>query len=129
MLYVHAEAYSNEKRDNMISKEEAKQKLRKMGYQVVEDGSIVTILIPVSVSLKTTIQDLKEKLKEIDYEASFGVRQIKDAENVMDEQDKENSAPQIENTEEMIEETKEVTQEDIDSEGIQFSLEDFGLGF
>ncbi len=97
----------------MISKEEARQKLRKMGYEVVEDGSVITILISSSIPLKNVIKDLKEKLLEMDYTASFGIKQYKGK------------------SEETKEETKE-EQEMIDllnEESVQFSLEDFGMGF
>ena len=61
----------------MISKEEAGQKLKKMGFEVMEDGSVITVLVPNSVQLKSAIKDVKEKLLEMDYTASFGIKQYK----------------------------------------------------
>lgn len=58
----------------MISKMEAMQKLKKMGMSVVDDYSIITVLIPRGSSFKTVLKELKEKLNQIDYHASFCVK-------------------------------------------------------
>lgn len=57
-----------------MTKEEAKQKLRKAGYQVVDDNSVVTVLVPDGLSLKAAIKDVKGKLIGWGYESSFGLR-------------------------------------------------------
>ncbi len=64
-----------------MTKEEAKQKLKKKGYKVSEDNSVVTVLVAPGVSMKNTIKDVKEKLSVWGYESSFSVRQSKGAEN------------------------------------------------
>ena len=58
----------------MISKVEAIQKLKKMGLQVADDNSVVTILLPKEVSFSVGLKDVKEKLKQIEYGASFCVK-------------------------------------------------------
>lgn len=109
----------------MISKEEVNQKLKKMGYQVVEDSSIVTVLIPVSASLKSTIKELKNKLNEMDYTASFGVKQYKGEGEKLNDRE--------ENTREPLKKTNMESEDNLDDylkeDGEQFSLEDFGIGF
>ena len=59
----------------MISKEEAREKIKKAGYNVVDDNSVLTILIPEKASVKNTVKAVKELLLKIDYQASFGVKQ------------------------------------------------------
>ena len=62
----------------MISKAEAIVRLKKMGVMVADDQSIVTILLPKEVSLKAGIKDIKEKMKSMDYQASFCIKQNKE---------------------------------------------------
>ena len=64
-----------------MTKEEAKNKLRQAGYTVIDDNSVVTVIIGADGNIKTTIKAVKEKLKALGYEASFSVRQQKDSEN------------------------------------------------
>lgn len=59
----------------MISKEEAKVKLKKAGYNASVDGSVLTILIEQGKSVKNTVKDLKEIFAKIDYGMSFAVKQ------------------------------------------------------
>ncbi len=63
----------------MIAKAEVLQKLKKMGMVVADDASIVTVLLPAGVPFETGLKDVKAKLKELGYEASFCVKQSKDA--------------------------------------------------
>lgn len=65
-----------------MTKEEAKQKLRKHGYNVIDDNSVVTVVISPDASLKTALKDVKDKLSMWGYNASFGIRQQKGAENI-----------------------------------------------
>lgn len=65
----------------MISKDEAISKLKKAGYQILDDNSMVTVLIPKTTSLKSAVKELKLKLKEIDYDASFCVKHHKASSN------------------------------------------------
>lgn len=73
-----------------MTKEEAKQKLRKSGYNVIEDNSVVTVLISPDSNMKNVIRDIKEKLYSWGYDASFGVKQHKGAEEVVAVDDIEN---------------------------------------
>ena len=59
----------------MISKVEALQRLKKMGVMVADDNSIVTVLIPEGIPFDTGLKDIRSKLAEIGYEASFCVKQ------------------------------------------------------
>lgn len=58
-----------------MTKEEVKQKLRKNGYKVAEDNSVVTVLISQGVSMKNTIKDIKERFATWGYDASFAIKQ------------------------------------------------------
>ena len=125
----------------MISKGEAIVRLKKMGVSVADDQSIITILLPKNVSLSAGIKDVKEKLKSIDYNASFCIRQKTD---LQQEDDKLNSVPEMSETiqaqtetGEEIEENpaEEVTEEELkgsllsmDDDG-QFTLGGFGMDF
>ena len=68
----------------MISKEEAMNKLKKAGYNVVDDNSVLTILIPKEETVKNVVKKLTELFQKIDYKASFGVKQHADAINSAD---------------------------------------------
>jgi len=72
-----------------MTKEEAKQKLRKSGYNVVEDNSVVTVFISPETNMKNAIRDIKEKLYAWGYNASFGVKQHKGAEDMATEEARE----------------------------------------
>lgn len=74
----------------MISKGEAITRLKKMGVVVAEDQSIVTIILPPDVSLATGIRDIKDKFKNMEYTASFCIRQAKNTDSISLEQ-RENS--------------------------------------
>lgn len=63
----------------MISKGEAIQRLKRMGVMVADDQSIVTVLLPADTPLAKGVKDIKEKLKAMEYEASFSIRQSRDA--------------------------------------------------
>ena len=117
----------------MISKAEVLQKLKKMGMVVADDASIVTVLLPKGVSFETGLKDVKAKLKELGYEASFCVKQSKDA--VM--QQGASGTAVVQDEEELSLEDKEVKDEDklteeeinsymaLDADG-QFALDDDG---
>lgn len=62
-----------------MTKDEAKHKLRKEGYNVVDDNSVVTVLIPVDASVPKTVKEIEEKLKTYGYESSFAVKQVTDS--------------------------------------------------
>lgn len=118
----------------MISKGEAIQRLKKMGVAVADDQSIVTILLPKEISLASGIKDIKEKMKAMDYDASFCIRQKKDMtmENVQEQ------TCELENeteAEEVIAPEEEITEEELkgsllsmDDDG-QFTLGGFGMDF
>lgn len=72
-----------------MTKEETKQKLRKSGYNVIDDNSVVTVVIAPEVSMKNAVKDVKDKLSAWGYNASFAIRQQKGAaeiENVEDDE-------------------------------------------
>lgn len=69
----------------MISKDEAKAKLRKAGYSVVDDNSVITILVPEKTNIKNVVKNVKELFLKNDYQASFGVRQTNSALDTNDE--------------------------------------------
>lgn len=89
-----------------MEKTEAVNRLKKAGYQVQFDSSMVTVLLEKNKSRTQEIKKLKAFFKEIGYDASFCIRQ-----------QKKDSIP--ENTEEEEESDLEI--------GEQFSLEDFGI--
>ncbi len=60
-----------------MTKEEAKKKLKAAGYQVTDDNSVVTVLIPEGSSMKNSIKDVRDKLTQWGYNASFSIRQHK----------------------------------------------------
>ena len=62
-----------------MTKEEAKQKLKKSGYNVIDDNSVVTVVIAPEMSIKNAIKDVKAKLNMWGYESSFGIKQLKGA--------------------------------------------------
>ena len=59
----------------MISKDEAKAKIKKAGYNVSVDGSLLTVIIEPGKSIKNTVKELKELFLKIDYNMSFSVKQ------------------------------------------------------
>ena len=99
-----------------MEKTEAVNRLKKAGYQVQFDSSVVTVLIEKKANVTQEIKKLKSYLQEIGYDASFGVKQIRGEELTVG---KDNP----------ILETEEVTTENEEKLeiGEQFSLEDFGI--
>ncbi len=77
-----------------MTKDEAKIRLRKEGYNVVDDNSVVTVLITPDTSLKNTVKEVESKLKALGYDASFSVRQVADA--AMSEAHKASEGPAAE---------------------------------
>lgn len=91
-----------------MEKTEVVGRLKKAGYQVQFDSSIVSVLLPAGVNTNQEIKKLRQFLQEIGYEASFGIRQKKESSHEEDVDLEENKEPQVEI-------------------GEQFSLEDFGI--
>jgi len=118
----------------MISKAEAIIRLKKMGVMVADDQSIVTILLPKEISLAAGLKDIKEKMKSIDYAASFCVKQK--SELAMGDVPTDKYEPQIkEDAEYEVVDHEEVTEEELkgsllsmDDDG-QFTLGGFGMDF
>lgn len=111
-----------------MEKTEAVNKLKKAGYQVQFDSSVVTVLLEKKATVTQEIKKIRSYLQEIGYDASFGVKQIKD-DSISEKKDValKNENP-VQEYEEMIQE------QELDSEpeetieiGEQFSLEDFGI--
>lgn len=115
----------------MISKGEAILRLKKMGVTVADDQSIVTIILPSDVSLSAGIRDIKDKLKNMDYAASFCIRQDKNAGAGRSQTDeKEENCKEMPDKEEV---TDPLSEEDLresifsmDEDG-QFTLDGFGI--
>ena len=99
-----------------MEKTEAVNRLKKAGYQVQFDSSVVTVLLEKKANVTQEIKKLKSYFQEIGYDASFGVKQIRGEELTIG---KDNP----------ILETEEVTTENEEKLeiGEQFSLEDFGI--
>ena len=118
-----------------MEKTEAVNKLKKAGYQVQFDSSVVTVLLSKRLNVTQEIKKIKSFLNEIGYDASFGIKQLKEDSSLdvkYDEADE--TAMEVEDTEVIkteVEETEVVSEEvSLDSEveiGEQFSLEDFGI--
>lgn len=115
-----------------MEKTEAVSKLRKAGYQVQFDSSIVTVLLKKKANVTQEIKKLKSYLQEIGYDASFGVKQIR-GEELTDEDEKlmleDDLTPTVDQEADMTLETEELTTESEEKWeiGEQFSLEDFGI--
>ena len=61
-----------------MEKTEAVNKLKKAGYQVQFDSSVVMVLLEKRANVTQEIKKIRTYLQEIGYDASFGVKQIKD---------------------------------------------------
>ena len=83
-----------------MEKIEAVNKLKKAGYQVQFDSSVVTVLLSKKINVTQEIKKIKSYLNEIGYDASFGIKQLKE--------DGDSTETKVEI-------------------GEQFSLEDFGI--
>ena len=118
----------------MISKAEAIIRLKKMGVMVADDQSIVTILLPKGISLTAGIKDIKEKMKSIDYSASFCIKQKSElatgeaSTDTYEPQAKEEAEYEADNHEEVTEEELKGSLLSMDDDG-QFTLGGFGMDF
>lgn len=118
----------------MIAKAEVLQKLKKMGMVVADDASIVTVFLPKDISFETGLKDVRKKLEELGYEASFCVKQSKDG--VMPQGNSDMDATPDPDKEEFLDdaevkEEEQLTEEEIKSymavdSDEQFSLDDDG---
>ena len=61
-----------------MEKTEAVSKLKKAGYQVQFDSSVVTVLLSKKINVTQEIKKIKAYLNEIGYDASFGIKQLKE---------------------------------------------------
>ena len=61
-----------------MEKIEAVNKLKKAGYQVQFDSSVVTVLLSKRLNVIQEIKKIKSFLNEIGYNASFGIKQLKE---------------------------------------------------
>lgn len=119
-----------------MTKDEAKIRLRKEGYNVVDDNSIVTVLITPDASLKNTVKDVESKLKALGYDASFSVRQVEDAaagetmKPLADEEIEEEAAAEdaAETEDAVAEDTDDAADTDESSSDKKDSGEDEGSG-
>lgn len=90
----------------MVSKEEAKIKLRKAGYTVAADNAVITILVSEGTNIKNVVKNVKELFLKIGYEASFGVRQTNSDMGDVSVNDEEDAFDAI--TEDVSEDTADV---------------------
>lgn len=102
-----------------MTKEEAKKKLEHAGYAVIDDNSVVTVLIAPDADFKKTIKEVKDKLTEWGYNASFGIKVSKSELKSNDKESEDEDEFFDEEDSDML----------LNEESIQFSLEDFGLDF
>lgn len=118
-----------------MEKVEAVSKLKKAGYQVQFDSSVVTVVLPPKVNTNQEIKKLKSFLAEIGYDSSFGIKQLK---GKYVEEKKEIQESEIVLGEEVIFDTDvsenpedrnsaDNFEEELVEIGEQFSLEDFGI--
>ena len=118
-----------------MEKIEAVNKLKKAGYQVQFDSSVVTVLLSKRLNVIQEIKKIKSFLNEIGYDASFGIKQLKEDSSSESKYDVEadEAVVKVDETEVIkteVEEAVKVGVDSLDSEveiGEQFSLEDFGI--
>ena len=118
-----------------MEKIEAVNKLKKAGYQVQFDSSVVTVLLSKRLNVIQEIKKIKSFLNEIGYDASFGIKQLK--EDISSESkyavEADEAVVKVDETEVIKTEVEEAVKVDVDSLdseveiGEQFSLEDFGI--
>ena len=81
-----------------MTKQEALLKLKKEGYYAVIDNSVLTVIADEDSNMKNVLKDVKLKLINMGYTASFGIRQHKisaeemEAEGLAGESDNEEEA-------------------------------------
>ena len=122
-----------------MEKIEAVNKLKKAGYQVQFDSSVVTVLLSKRLNATQEIKKIKSFLNEIGYDASFGIKQLKEDGSLESKYEVE-AEINVANVDEMEVTEMEVTEVEVeevhveadsmDTEveiGEQFSLEDFGI--
>ena len=101
-----------------MEKTQAVGRLKKAGYRVQFDSSIVSVCLPMGANINQELKKLRAFFQEIGYDASFGIRQLRDVpvEYASDQEEvlEETGAAEVEHMAEV-----EI--------GEQFSLEDFGL--
>jgi len=125
-----------------MEKSEAANRLKKAGYQVQFDASVVTVILPTKVNRNQEIKKLHGFFEEIGYHASFGVKQIKGSNveekekvhefeelRVQEFEIEEGKEEKSKHTESAFEYSKEKTEDVFEQVeiGEQFSLEDFGI--
>ena len=116
-----------------MEKTEAVSRLKKAGYQVQFDSSIVTILLPAAANRNQELKKLRAFLQEIGYDASFGIRQVKESHSEEEEISEGSQKPEEEELKEKAREESLNTESALQGESVQvevgeqFSLEDFGL--
>lgn len=115
-----------------MTKEEAKNKLQKAGYQVADDNSMVIIQVPIGTDMKKHVKEIKQKLSEMGYDESFSIRQVKNAlDQAMDEIEffDLNDEPDSKKDADGFDAGSEGSEALEERPMHQFSLEDFGLDF
>ena len=114
----------------MISKEEAKAKLRKAGYTVVDDNSVITVIISEKGNIKNTVKAVKEIFIKNDYQSSFGVRQSSSSLSEENEEypDSEQSEIEIDSDKaEVLESLGEETESDVEPVKLTETIDDIDI--
>ena len=68
-----------------MEKSEVAAQLKKAGYQVQVESSVVIVVFYDKINLKQEIKKLKSFFSQIGYSASFGIRQSKGKKNESEE--------------------------------------------
>ena len=119
-----------------MEKTEVASRLKKAGYQVQFDSSIVTVILPMKVNTNQEIKKLKAFFAEIGYDSSFGIKQNREKGAEFKEEVLEETTVSEDVISEEVESIDKNSGSDITSFyeepkiveiGEQFSLEDFGI--
>ena len=106
-----------------MTKEQAIERLKALGFTLAEDAAIVTVLVDSDSDYKAAIKEVTNTLSDMGYEASFSVKMHDTPGGSMSKTKEEK--PKVQ--EEFFDE--EDSDMLLDKDSVQFSLEDFGLDF
>ena len=119
-----------------MEKTEAVNRLKKAGYQVQFDSSVVTVVLPAKTNVSQEIKKLKSFFEEIGYDSSFGIKYSKKKSSGEQSESRESEVLMRENDADGFEMQEDggtgengiVAEEaELLEIGEQFSLEDFGI--
>ena len=110
-----------------MTKEQAIERLKALGFTLAEDAAIVTVLVDSDSDYKAAIKEVTNTLSDMGYEASFSVKMHDTPGGSMSKTKEEKPKVQEEADDEFFDE--EDSDMLLDKDSVQFSLEDFGLYF